>query len=195
DDRGHLGSVALSGRAQQSLKIMVFGCLRLEGGRHGDPALVAMLARQGVLDVAQGRRGIGGAARLQAALRLFLEIVEGAHGHLLSCTPGVRLGQAERRFEHEARTGWVGADSLAADRRRPRARCPSSYYALARFSRSIAVRSDRRRWRKSAHRSPRFSTRAGRFFTVRVLGPTSPVIISSQVQGADTGAPFLGRTA
>jgi hypothetical protein len=52
-------------------------------------------------------------------------------------------------------------------------------------------------WRRRIpdHKSPTASIRADIFFNVNVCGPTSPTTTSSQVQGADTGAPGLDRTA
>ena len=47
----------------------------------------------------------------------------------------------------------------------------------------------------SAQTSPTVATRPGMFLTVNVVGPASPRITSSHVQGADTGAPVLARTA
>jgi len=46
----------------------------------------------------------------------------------------------------------------------------------------------------SAQMSPAFLIRAGMFLSVKVVGSTLPVSISSQVHGADTGAPRLART-
>ena len=111
------------------------------GCRGGErlPVVEAVLARERMLNVAQSRLGrrlrnrasqprtrvrIACAQRLQPALRFLLEIVDGAHETPSFNTPGVRLPQAERRprmntDEH----GWVGVSSLAADRRRPTARC------------------------------------------------------------------------
>jgi hypothetical protein len=46
----------------------------------------------------------------------------------------------------------------------------------------------------SDHKSPAFWIRASIFLKVKVLGPTFPLSTSSQVQGADTGAPGFART-
>src|SRR5262245_21259040 len=63
------------------------------------------------------------------------------------------------------------------------------------FTRATARVSDRFRRRMSPHRSPTLSIRAAMLRSVNVFGETSPRSICSHVQGADTGAPGLGRTA
>jgi hypothetical protein len=46
----------------------------------------------------------------------------------------------------------------------------------------------------ASHKSPTLRTRSPIVFTLKVCGPTSRRSISSHVQGAETGAPGLGRT-
>jgi hypothetical protein len=117
--------------------------------REGNPAVVAALARERVLHVAQ--RGLLRRARVRAiesrarvriaraegvepAFGGLAQVVEGGHGRLLPFVPGVRLPQAGRRFEQWIEpVGW-GGDSLAADRRRPSARwheCAQTRRALS----------------------------------------------------------------
>ena len=60
---------------------------------------------------------------------------------------------------------------------------------------SIAALSECLRSLMSDQRSPTSATREGIDRRVNVRGPTSPRSSSSHVQGADTGAPGLARTA
>ena len=60
---------------------------------------------------------------------------------------------------------------------------------------AIARTSERFLFRRSAQTSPSFSMRAAMLRRLNVVGPTFPVMTSSQVHGADTGAPGFARTA
>ena len=60
---------------------------------------------------------------------------------------------------------------------------------------AMSLRVDHFTARKTGfHRSPTVASRSGIVRSVNVCGPTSPCSISCHVQGADTGAPDLGRT-
>ena len=64
---------------------------------------------------------------------------------------------------------------------------------IARAGRNM--RSGRHLRPRSAQRSPTSKARFAIFLTVNVRGPTAPDDTSSQLHGADTGAPGLGLTA
>ncbi len=59
---------------------------------------------------------------------------------------------------------------------------------------AAAFFSDRRRRCSPDHTSPTFEMRAGMLRRVNEVGATAPRSTSSQVTGADTGAPGLART-
>jgi hypothetical protein len=137
EDRADGGGVARAGCREQRRQRRVRRGAIAHRAREGNPAVVSPLARERVLHVAQRgllRRARGRAIESRARVRIaraegvepalggFAQVVEGGHGRLLPFVPGVRLPQAGRRFDAVDRTGWVGGDSLAADRRRPSAR-------------------------------------------------------------------------
>ena len=110
----------------------------LERGLERDPAIPAIFARKRLLHVAQawfGRRfrpgrgkprarlGIAGTERFEPAFGVFPERVEtGLERELAHCKPSFhRQTSAYERQEEgfvRTRSGWMGAGSLAADRRR-----------------------------------------------------------------------------